>query len=78
MILFMSNSGDFVLEHVKQPQSLINAIKNVCPDYDVNEGVFIKAAEIAKRPRLIKLHLGLPLINPKTLDTAKVRLTNEI
>ena len=56
-----------------QPKSLVNMIKKNFPEYDISEGAFLKGTEIAKRPRLIKLHLGLPLMNPNLLDTAKVR-----
>ena len=71
---YFSNSGDFVSAHMDQPKSLINAIKTHFPDFDLSEGAFLKACEVAKRPRLVKFHLGLPLLNPKLLDVAKVGL----
>ena len=55
-----------------KPKALVEAIKIRCPDYDLSEGVFIKAAEITQRPRLLKCHLALPLLSPDMLDTAKV------
>lgn len=64
--------GDFLVEHIKKPKSLVDAIAKHCPDYDQKQGIFLKAVEIAQKPRIVKCHFGLPLLNPNLLKQAKM------
>ena len=48
-------------------------VKAGCPDFDLSKGVYLKASEISRIPRVIHSNLPLPLHSSKLLDNAKVR-----
>lgn len=51
---------------------LLAKFKQMVPDGDPADGIFVQMVENMAEPRTIKTHLPFSLISPKLLDTAKV------